>query len=255
MKILLNAIYSQEALEESITSIFNLQFDLDHDEFIKKYEDFEIPDYILKDDISMDGNEINFIHLLVKSLSCSEGFVAENVAELIRFLVRSGANPNLLNAHDRTPLHDVAKDSNLYILNALLDAGANPNINDEHGFSPLYYAFLCYGTDFEKLNENNLTSNHYGLVFRESAAHTMRRIDMAIALVKKGAIITEQMEQSFNVDPTFNKIFDQIKVFELQYRINKNTDELGDLKQQFGLFPCVKHSESSSKEVLIPKFN
>ena len=60
---------------------------------------------------------------------------------MIKFLLESGANPNVFNKHTGfTPMHWCARYGELESVQALSDAGANEYIPDFMGFTPLDYA-------------------------------------------------------------------------------------------------------------------
>ena len=61
---------------------------------------------------------------------------ADDTAQAAR-LLKAGANPNLRNKLDTTPLMEAAFNSNLEIIEALLDAGADPNAPGADGQTPL----------------------------------------------------------------------------------------------------------------------
>ena len=58
----------------------------------------------------------------------------------VRALIAAGANPNLGNKRDVTPLMASSLAGNLDIATALLDAGADPNLRDKEGRTALMFA-------------------------------------------------------------------------------------------------------------------
>jgi ankyrin repeat protein len=62
--------------------------------------------------------------------------------EVIRLLVKAGANVNATNALGQTPLHNAAKNGCSEMLFFLIENGANATAKDIHGFTPLFYAVL-----------------------------------------------------------------------------------------------------------------
>ncbi|KAJ2985017.1 hypothetical protein NUW58_g5759 [Xylaria curta] len=60
--------------------------------------------------------------------------------EVIRFLLKSGANPNLCNKEHRAALHWAAASGNATIIRLLLENGANVDTRDVYGMTPLQFA-------------------------------------------------------------------------------------------------------------------
>lgn len=66
--------------------------------------------------------------------------------DLVKLLLKTGANPNVTNNEGATPLawavypRDEEKDCEIDIISSLLLAGADPNIKDIHGEAPLFWA-------------------------------------------------------------------------------------------------------------------
>lgn len=73
----------------------------------------------------------------------------QNRLEIIRFLLSNGANPNLQDKNQKTPLHIACekKEVDEKLVRLLLENGADPNIETDDGLTPLYF----------------LTSNLYGI--------------------------------------------------------------------------------------------
>lgn len=77
----------------------------------------------------------------------------EALSSLATFLIESGANPNEIDRHGRTPAHYAAAAGNLSFITALIEAKANFSIRDHHfktaldttdmnGRTPLHHAAL-----------------------------------------------------------------------------------------------------------------
>ncbi|KAL7291380.1 hypothetical protein TKK_0014974 [Trichogramma kaykai] len=72
--------------------------------------------------------------------------------EIIRILVRNGADPNLANARGSTPLHwALSKARGRDLLELLLRRGANPNSVDARGSTPLHAYCTIYDADADSL--------------------------------------------------------------------------------------------------------
>ena len=65
---------------------------------------------------------------------------------LIKYLLSSGADPNIPNCQGRTPLHIAAFNCFHNIIKILLQFGADPNQLDSEGSTPLM-EYLCYNDD------------------------------------------------------------------------------------------------------------
>jgi len=69
-----------------------------------------------------------------------EQAVQRNKAEIALLLLESGADPNTVNASQRTALHLAVERNNPAVVAALLKAGAKPNLRDKDGWTPLHHA-------------------------------------------------------------------------------------------------------------------
>ncbi|MCX5924239.1 MAG: ankyrin repeat domain-containing protein [Candidatus Dependentiae bacterium] len=65
---------------------------------------------------------------------------ADTGGSLVSLLIENGANPNINNNTEQTPLHAATKQGNVEAVRALLAAKANPNATDIEGFNPLHAA-------------------------------------------------------------------------------------------------------------------
>ena len=93
--------------------------------------------------------------------------------ELITFLLKRGANPNICNRSGVTPLHLLAEKGRVDIMAVLLDNGADIEAKDGHGYTPLFYTFEYYpqatkflierGADIEARNSNGETPLFYAV--------------------------------------------------------------------------------------------
>lgn len=65
---------------------------------------------------------------------------AEGLAGFVRMLVQHGANPNIGNADQRSPLHEAACNGHTKVVAILLTAGASIGMQDRGGDTPLHWA-------------------------------------------------------------------------------------------------------------------
>ena len=77
--------------------------------------------------------------------------------EIIQYLLDSGANPNLVDSHENCPLWTAVlsspMDTQIEIISILLEFGANPNHRNKHGGTPKEVALdIAHGLE-EPFNE------------------------------------------------------------------------------------------------------
>ncbi len=95
-----------------------------------------------------------------------------NSIQYIKFLLGTGANPNVQNQDEKTLLHYVAKRNDTGGIGFLLGKGANPNVQDQSGKTPLHYAaennclqaikfLLQKGADPNVQDQSGKTPLHY----------------------------------------------------------------------------------------------
>ena len=58
----------------------------------------------------------------------------------VRELLARGANPNVRDEDQRTPLHQAVLGSSVGLAGLLIESGADLNAQDSHGFTPLHFA-------------------------------------------------------------------------------------------------------------------
>lgn len=103
-----------------------------------------------KDRLSVDRYGRNDIH----------NSVIENDISKLKDLISAGMDLNAQDDNGWTGLHFAAQDSNIEILSLLLKSGANPNLIDIHGNGPLWTATMNARGDFKcvvALLEHNAT--------------------------------------------------------------------------------------------------
>ncbi|MCJ1439262.1 hypothetical protein MMC27_008654 [Xylographa pallens] len=72
---------------------------------------------------------------------------AENGEDITKFLLKLGADPNLLNKEGRGPLHEAALHNHTHTLKLLLEHGADPTTEDQLGYTPLLSAIKYKSRD------------------------------------------------------------------------------------------------------------
>ncbi len=58
----------------------------------------------------------------------------------VRDLLARGANPDVRDEDQRTPLHQAVLGNSIGLVGLLLEHGADVNARDQHGFAPLHFA-------------------------------------------------------------------------------------------------------------------
>lgn len=111
--------------------------------YLAKIGNFNALQYFLEKDIDPDIRNQKAQELLREA-------ARGNYAQVIRFLLSSGPNPNLnpnlKNSKGCAPLHMAAILNSVDAINALLEGGADPNIVDNHGRTPLHLGTILRNT-------------------------------------------------------------------------------------------------------------
>lgn len=109
--------------------------------------------------------------------------INRNDRDVVKFLLRNGADPNKSTAREGPPICIAAKRPVSDILQILLDAGANPNMKDKSGTYPIHYAIqydinylrvlIDSGADLNVTNDANWTPLHFALNNRDKKSVEM----------------------------------------------------------------------------------
>jgi uncharacterized protein len=94
--------------------------------------------------------------------------VLKNDREGLARLLRSGANPNIRDDYDRTPIMRAAKDGKDDIVGLLIQSGADVNLQDKVGFSALHFA----AQDFRLASAEALLTAGANVDLRDSYGNT-----------------------------------------------------------------------------------
>ncbi|KAL2785591.1 ankyrin repeat-containing domain protein [Aspergillus keveii] len=120
-------------------------------------------------------------------------------AKVVELLLKAGADPNAANSFGNTPLHECARRDSLRILDTLLGAGARPDITDDIGVAPLHTA-ISHGVPAEMIESllqagapvNGLDPHLRTPLFLAAQKGDARTVE---ALLAAGADIKLDMEQ------------------------------------------------------------
>lgn len=103
----------------------------------------------------------------------------------VKKLLKAGANPNTLNEHHLTPLHQAAYWGELQIVELLLEYGARADLDNGKGWTPLHSAAVSgglktrkevikklqeHGADPKKADKHGWTPQDYMILWEENAA-------------------------------------------------------------------------------------
>jgi ankyrin repeat protein len=134
--------------------------------------------------------------------------VSGNVA-IARELLKSGANPNLLNSKGRTALHSSVFSVSTDMVAFLLKSGANPNVfgNDEEKMSALDLALRRWASEEEDDREGGI-SDVLELMLKKGMPSDRGSLnETALDLVTEGhlEVVDFLRKQGFSVDPNYSK--------------------------------------------------
>lgn len=98
--------------------------------------------------------------------------------KIMELLLKKGADPNIINSIKQAPLH-IASQTDIIYVKLLLEYGANVNVLDNDNWTPLRQSIICKKYDIAKLliqnganddviDENNRTSYDYAIFFENT---------------------------------------------------------------------------------------
>jgi len=153
--------------------------------------------------------------------------VARGQKEIVKLLLKSGANVDSRSDKNTTPLMYAASNNRPDCIKLLLDAGADSNLQDKHGNTALWYAVFSSGTEIVKMlisHGANLNlagpSNSTPLIF----AVRTKNIEVAKILIENGADLNAQTTPG-KVTPLMHAIENEDKrMIRLLIRKGANPD-------------------------------
>ena len=115
--------------------------------------------------------------------------VSQGYVEAVRESIAHGANPNVQDEFDKTPLHYAADLSEtmkavaVEIAKILLDNDADPNVQNKHGFEPLRTAVLYENTELVELLLNHDANPNAQNTLGEGPLHIAAKYNVEITLL------------------------------------------------------------------------
>jgi len=138
---------------------------------------------------------------------------------VVRALLQSGANPNLGDFRQKTPLHHSAKSGNLKAIQALCAYGVNPLSTDNYGNSALHYAvegaFPAICKFLAQRGANPLEKNNKG----QTARAVAKEKGAKKALIKVLRRAEKMQKRRIEDDPQLSQIKLYDWVFEHQEQL------------------------------------
>ena len=110
----------------------------------------------------------------------------------VRALLAEGAEPDVRDEDERTPLFSAVLGNSVGVLALLLEAGADPNAQDKDGWSPLHFAAQEYATECARIlvgrgGNPNLLDNDGASVLWRAVQASRGRTELVAILRQAGA--------------------------------------------------------------------
>lgn len=110
----------------------------------------------------------------------------------VRALLAEGAEPDVRDEDERTPLFSAVLGNSVGVLALLLEAGADPNAQDKDGWSPLHFAAQEYATECARIlvgrgGDPNLRDNDGASVLWRAVQASRGRTELVAILRQSGA--------------------------------------------------------------------
>lgn len=113
-----------------------------------------------------------------------------NNLDCIKAILEAKANPNVIDTNDLSPLHKVAGQAEIKIIQMLIEAGANLNARDHHGDTPLHQAITWEKVDIAEILINSSADLNARDQFDRTPLHVAierGRVDITQTLIQAGA--------------------------------------------------------------------
>ena len=153
------------------------------------------------------------LFILSAKTSCS--------VKIIRQLLKFGANPNIADHQQNTPLMGATACNNTKVLVELLKKGADPNLQNNWGKSALqmsvFYGYEEIIKQLLKFGANpNLKNRHGSTSLHEAATHIRKSVVIVEDLLKNGAYINAQNRNGLTPLHCFITVSERGKVKKLK---------------------------------------